>query len=166
MDRTTASYYRSILFNDAASQHAIPASLVALHNFAFKRCQAFGLSIITKLVALQVVMDWVQVTAEGRAFAANDPDLSVVFAAPNTDIGDDEENEDSEEAPTSEALRPAVYCAQWQSVEAGSKVVVKVGDQELPGEFETINGAWLKVRLAGESNVKAFRPSQVQLASV
>lgn len=98
MDRTTASYYRSILFNDAEAQQPIPASLLKLHIFAHKRCQAFGMPAISKMVALDVVLCWMTLTGEGRKFAQRHPDLQGLF---DVTVEDESESEDESPAPGS-----------------------------------------------------------------
>lgn len=157
MDHTTASYYRSILFNNAYAADPIPASLVKLHQFAHKRCMNFGMNNIAKLVALQVVMDWVGLTGEGRKWASRHPDLAGLFDDPNTDLGED--GEDDSDSDVEQAVN-------WDAIEAGTKVVVEVDQKPTPAAFAHRSGGWLHVKLPGQSETQPFRVKQVKLAGV
>jgi hypothetical protein len=132
MDRTTASYYRSILFNDAESQESLPVSLVKMHIFAHKRCQAFGMSAISKTVALEVVLWWMASTGEGRKFAQRHPDLKGLF-----DVTADDESDDDE----LEAKSPAT----------GTACLVTIDGVEVEGSFVRYTGrGWAKAVVNGE----------------
>jgi hypothetical protein len=147
MDPTTASYYRAILFRDSQDTRALPPTLVTLHAWAFKCCQAMGIgSIISKQAALSVAMTWLSTTKEGQAFTRESTTLGDLFGAPD-------------EMPPEVAGASSV---DWDAVPAESKVVVIVDEKPTIGEFIARRGAWIDVRVGGDP--KHFRTSQVQLA--
>lgn len=73
MDHATASKYRVILFGDQEDTNSLPPGLVKLHNFAHQRLQRFGMGGVSREVALNVVMLWMQTTDEGREFFEESP---------------------------------------------------------------------------------------------
>ena len=141
MDPTTASYYRAILFSDSQDSRPLPQTLMTLHSFAFKRCQAMGIgSIIPKQTALAVAMLWMTSTVDGKRFAKESAGLGELF--------------EEEEPPTPD----------WSSVKPDTPVTVNSEGTTINGMFQKRRGGWLDVIVAGET--KQFRSPQVQLAKV
>lgn len=70
MDHATAAKYRVILFGDQEDTNPIPPGLIALHDFAFKRLQRFGMGGVSREMAIYVTMLWGQTTEDGREFFA------------------------------------------------------------------------------------------------
>lgn len=145
MDPTTASYYRAILFMDSQEMKPLPPSLVLLHAWAIKRCQAMGLgSTIAKHSALAVAMTWLSSTKDGRAFARENTKLGELFEEP-------------------EPVISFVSKVDWETIEPESKVIVMVENKPIQGEFIIQRGGgWIDVRVSGE--VQKFRASQVHIA--
>lgn len=150
MDPTTASYYRALLFGDSQdSSRPIPKSLVTLHSFAFKRCQAMGLgSIISKQSALAVALTWLSSTAEGREFARESTTLGDLFP------------EDAEDEPYLHL--PGGNAVDWDTIKPDTPVIVQHEGATLTGRLIKKRQAWIDV-LVGEEK-RHFRIPQVQLA--
>lgn len=122
MDRTTASYYRSFLFNDAESQEPIPASLVQMHRFAHRRYQALG-KRVEKTEAMQTCYFWMCMTGEGRKFAQRHPDLQGLFSATLADPDDEDEDSDGDAAPSGGFQRDEAVLVTNNGVETEGRFV-------------------------------------------
>jgi len=150
MDRTTASYYRSILFHDGEDQRPLPQSLVRMHAWAFKCCQNLGIgSVITKQAALGVVMNWLIATKDGRAFAIEFTTIGDLLCSPE----DDAKADSISDLPASD---------DWDNTPAQSKVTVLIDDKPTAGKFIGRRGAWIDVKVGSET--KPYLMSQVQIA--
>lgn len=144
MDPQTASYYRAILFVDSQDTRPLPPTLVQLHAWAVKRCQAMGLgSTIAKASALSVAMTWLSSTKEGREFARDFTVLGNMF-----DV----------ELVVSDGK------VKWEFVAVDTPVVVIQDGEPTPGEYLGKRAGFIDVRIAGER--KVFKSTQVQLAGV
>ena len=149
MDPTTASYYRAILFIDSQDSRPLPPTLVLLHQWAIKRCQAMGLGgTISKASALTVAMTWMSTTEEGKEHTRDFTSLGDIFGEP-------------------EVPGPSVVAGEsivdWDAVPLESNVIAMSGDKQVNGVYVGRRSrAWIDVRIAGER--KTFRPHQVQLA--
>ena len=144
MDPTTASYYRAILYSDSQDTRPLPKTLLRLHEWAFKRCQAMGISsVIPKQMALNVALTWLSATDEGLEFSQSVPALEGLFTA-------------IEETPAGETL------VEWDEVAAGTAVVANADGVTHKGEYMGRSASWVHVKVAGEK--KSFRHHQVQLA--
>lgn len=147
MDPQTASYYRAILFTDSQDTRPLPPSLVLLHAWAVKRCQALGISsTIAKASALAVAMQWMGSTKEGRAFARDNTSLGELFC--------DDDDSDSEPVGTS--------VVEWDGVQLETKVVVLIDKKPTIGEYMGLRSSRVDVRIAGER--KSFKRNEVKLA--
>ena len=158
MDPTTASYYRSILFNDASSQDPIPPVLLQLHKWAFKRCQNFGLNIISKQTALQVAMDWLGMTAEGRKFASEHTSIGGLLGGPD----EDEAESEGDDGPGTDTLGTI----DWAKIEPESPVTVIVEQKPTIAKYLRRRSSWVDVLLPGETEPRTFRTGEVHAAEV
>lgn len=82
MDKNSATYYRTILYNDGNQTKELPADLHSLHEWVASRQALLGLGgQISKATALQVVMLWIATTSSGQQLVANNPLLHHVWPA-------------------------------------------------------------------------------------
>lgn len=159
MDPTTASYYRAILFVEAYDDKPLPPTLVLLHKWAIKRCQALGLGgTISKQTALSVAMMWMSTTNEGIEFTREFTTLGDIFGAPDDDMSgiissvkNDDESADDENV------------VDWDALPVETKVIATKGGTQMIGEYVGRRSrAWIDVRIDGER--QSFRPRHVQIA--
>lgn len=147
MDPQTASYYRAILFTDSQDTRPLPPSLVLLHAWAVKRCQALGISsTIAKASALAVAMTWMSSTKEGRKFSIENTTIGHLFCA------DDDEQE-------SESVGEII---DWASLPLDTKLSVAIEGRPTIGEYAGRKSSWIIVKIGNES--KPFKRSDVKLA--
>lgn len=147
MDQTTASYYRAILFHNREDTQLLPPSLVLLHAWTIKRCQAMGLSAtITKATAMSVALAWLSGTDDGREFSRELP-IGSLFTALTPDNAAGGQSR-----------------VDWDAVAPDTKVIAMIDDEPVQGEYVGRKASWLEVRIAGEK--KNFRFQHVQLAGV
>ena len=147
MDPTTASYYRSVLFSDSQDLRPLPPSLVVLHAWIIKRCQAMGLGgTIAKATAVTVALAWLSSTKEGRAFTRDNTTLGDLFCA------DDDETECESDSGS----------IDWVKLPLETKVVVVIDEKPTVGEYIGRRSSRIDVRIAGER--KSFKRNEVKLA--
>lgn len=147
MDPMTATYLRSILYNDGEDQRPFPPSLIELHKWTQKRHQALGCGpSISKTVALCMVMTWLSTTEDGRQFAQEETPLGDMFTEPA--------GEASEAAEADGNVR-------WEVVPQNAKVTISDKGKTLEGLFQQARGNWIDVVVDG--NLKHFRANKVQL---
>lgn len=140
MNAQTASYYRAILYNDGQDERKLPESLIRLHTWAQKRCQALGISsTIPKATALSVTLQWLAGTEEGRAFSRTIPELGDLFSDESGDT-----------------------VISWKDVAPNTPVIVSVDGKPVPGLFVSQRGSWIDVKIDGVE--KHVRVPQVKLA--
>jgi hypothetical protein len=149
MDPTTASYYRAILFGDPQDSRPVPPSLVKMHAFAFKRCQALGIhSVISRQSALAVGLTWLSSTAEGREFAREFTTIGDLFP---------EESDEQSYSPLSGGND-----VDWDTIKPDTPVIVQHEGATLTGTLIKKRQAWIDVLVNNEK--RHFRIPQVQLA--
>jgi hypothetical protein len=146
MNAQTASYYRAILFNDGQDERKLPESLIRLHNWSLKCCQALGISsTIPKATALAVAMQWMASTEDGRAFTRTSTTLGDIFSEPA----------DSQGVNDASAVK-------WKDVKPGTPVVALAADgKPTQGVFVDQRMGWIAVAIDGKE--QSFRISQVKL---
>lgn len=151
MDQTTASYYRCILFGHGENSTPLPASLVAMHSWSSKKLGAMGLNgVIPKHAALMVVLSWISMTKDGRAFASSQPDLQNIVLQLTSN---DKKTVDTD------------ACSQWDSVTPETSVTVMVGTEAVQGVFVGRTRGrtnCLTVRIGDET--KVVKATDVQVA--